>query len=293
MKSSRKAFTLIELLVVIAIIAILAAILFPVFARAKLMAKGAASISNIRQLGLAHLSYQADYDDRAVPAGTVNDLDSPFLLNGVPYKPWGWLLWPYIKNGNILQDPLRMMEPLNVPGASIQIFWVYRTHYGYANTVFSPTLPDATGWPQNTIKSTTVAQPASTVMFSLKKGRDLQPDWLWVGSPVWMANLVAPPYCGSVTTAPVNPESYCQPGVRWGIGGYSPPPSGVLPSLVEGRLTGGNAYRKNNQHIICMGDGHVKGFASGQLAAGTNWTPASSSGGIVITDISKYLWDVD
>ncbi len=60
----KKAFTLIELLVVIAIIAILAAILFPVFARAKAAAKQAAATSNLKQVGLANFLYMSDYDDR-------------------------------------------------------------------------------------------------------------------------------------------------------------------------------------------------------------------------------------
>ncbi len=61
----RHAFTLIELLVVIAIIAILAAILFPVFAQAKNAAKGAQSLSNVKQLGTASLMYAGDADDLA------------------------------------------------------------------------------------------------------------------------------------------------------------------------------------------------------------------------------------
>jgi len=60
---SRKGFTLIELLVVIAIIAILAAILFPVFAQAKLAAKRTADLSNLKQIGLATMIYLNDYDD--------------------------------------------------------------------------------------------------------------------------------------------------------------------------------------------------------------------------------------
>src|SRR5579862_1041736 len=65
-----KAFTLIELLVVIAIIAILAAILFPVFAQAKMAAKKAASLSNLKQLSLSNQIYGNDYDD-TLPAGGV------------------------------------------------------------------------------------------------------------------------------------------------------------------------------------------------------------------------------
>jgi prepilin-type N-terminal cleavage/methylation domain-containing protein len=70
MKKSSKAFTLIELLVVIAIIAILAAILFPVFASAREKARQASCISNCRQIGLASLQYNEDYDEQFVPSQT-------------------------------------------------------------------------------------------------------------------------------------------------------------------------------------------------------------------------------
>jgi prepilin-type N-terminal cleavage/methylation domain-containing protein len=63
MTMKKSAFTLIELLVVIAIIAILAAILFPVFAQAKVAAKGAADLSNVKQLALATVMYSGDNDD--------------------------------------------------------------------------------------------------------------------------------------------------------------------------------------------------------------------------------------
>jgi len=62
MQTHKKGFTLIELLVVIAIIAILAAILFPVFARAREKAKQTTCLSNVKELGLAQLMYAQDYD---------------------------------------------------------------------------------------------------------------------------------------------------------------------------------------------------------------------------------------
>src|SRR5258708_2335788 len=79
----KKAFTLIELLVVIAIIAILAAILFPVFAQAKLAAKKTQSLSNQKQHGLGILMYAGDYDDRypRQDGCTLNDSFNPAFNN--------------------------------------------------------------------------------------------------------------------------------------------------------------------------------------------------------------------
>ncbi|RYD60880.1 MAG: prepilin-type N-terminal cleavage/methylation domain-containing protein, partial [Verrucomicrobiaceae bacterium] len=93
----KRAFTLIELLVVIAIIAILAAILFPVFAQAKAAAKKTASLSNIKQTSLAALMYSGDSDDM-FPFGSGNDWYYP---NG----SWIWSTQPYIKNYPMLVDP--------------------------------------------------------------------------------------------------------------------------------------------------------------------------------------------
>src|ERR1700744_1865565 len=89
-RSTSAAFTLIELLVVIAIIAILAAILFPVFAQAKAAAKKTASLSNNKQQCLALLMYGNDYDD-LFPIDYSSDSNSnpPWIINGTEgYSPW-------------------------------------------------------------------------------------------------------------------------------------------------------------------------------------------------------------
>ncbi len=93
----RKAFTLIELLVVIAIVAILAAILFPVFAQAKRAAKDSAALSNVKQVATAGVMYSGDYDDTVIPIQN----------NGGNYAAWGILIYPYTKNTDIVWDPGR------------------------------------------------------------------------------------------------------------------------------------------------------------------------------------------
>jgi prepilin-type N-terminal cleavage/methylation domain-containing protein len=91
--SNYRAFTLIELLVVIAIIAILAAILFPVFAQAKAAAKNTVDVSNIKQLGTATAMYNNDYDD-TFPAARSTQSDS----SGNSCGPvWTTAINPYVK----------------------------------------------------------------------------------------------------------------------------------------------------------------------------------------------------
>ena len=122
----KKAFTLIELLVVIAIIAILAAILFPVFAQAKAAAKGTQSISNQKQIGLSIVLYAGDYDDvlprqdgctaasslnSALNSNTFNAVgagctSSPFYfrMNHFSWQKW---VMPYVKSVDMFVNPFR------------------------------------------------------------------------------------------------------------------------------------------------------------------------------------------
>lgn len=109
----RKAFTLIELLVVIAIIAILAAILFPVFAQAKAAAKASANLSNLKQIGLAIIQYENDYDDAfplAAQYGNLADQQvyypqaTTLIDNGA--IPWHDTVYSYTKNRQIYTSPL-------------------------------------------------------------------------------------------------------------------------------------------------------------------------------------------
>lgn len=95
MKQTRNGFTLIELLVVIAIIAILAAILFPVFAQAREKARSISCLSNVRQLGTCVLMYSQDYDE-LFPTG----LQQSWWDN-----TWYRIVTPYVKNIDIFRCP--------------------------------------------------------------------------------------------------------------------------------------------------------------------------------------------
>jgi len=100
--SSRRGFTLIELLVVIAIIAILAAILFPVFARAREKARQTSCLSNVKQIGVALMMYTQDYDEvmpqYLILTGRSLQTDLPDIGAGNDYTVWQDRLYPYVKN---------------------------------------------------------------------------------------------------------------------------------------------------------------------------------------------------
>jgi prepilin-type N-terminal cleavage/methylation domain-containing protein/prepilin-type processing-associated H-X9-DG protein len=126
--SSRKArgFTLIELLVVIAIIAILAAILFPVFAKARDKARQTSDLSNIKQIALGAMMYVQDYDETLFcPAyrtcGVNGAADRPF---GGPiwsnnWRVWPELIYPYVKNTQLFTSPNRADSPFYGYGMNV------------------------------------------------------------------------------------------------------------------------------------------------------------------------------
>lgn len=138
----KRGFTLIELLVVIAIIAILAAILFPVFAQAKAAAKRTQDLSNQKQIVTALMLYAGDYDDHSVVAHHELEPDqSPSDL-----YLWFQPLQPYVKNREVFRDPALKSSPTLFPDfLSPATFEENRTDYllngffshGVSMTLFS------------------------------------------------------------------------------------------------------------------------------------------------------------
>ncbi len=128
--SRRNGFTLIELLVVIAIIAILAAILFPVFARARENARKSTCQSNLKQIGIGAMQYCQDYDERTIPG----------YLGGAPTPEWFRQIQPYLKNSGVLSCP-------SAPGYGTQA-------YGYSS-----------GMSSAGVSMASIQKPAETVHF--------------------------------------------------------------------------------------------------------------------------------
>ena len=159
-RSRRFGFTLIELLVVIAIIAILAAILFPVFAQAKLAAKKTVSLSNLKQIGLCWVMYSGDYDDYSMPAYYSQDnYTSTYWWWGYQASPnptdlTQGFLQPYAKSQGIEADPIfHEAVSVNAFGA-----------LGYGYNYYYLTVSDA-NYNQNGISQSAIQVPASTMAF--------------------------------------------------------------------------------------------------------------------------------
>ncbi len=145
----RAAFTLIELLVVIAIIAILAAIIFPVFARAKAAAKKTACLSNLGQIGKGTLLYMSDHDDRFPFAIDPIDAAQPGIWSGepafqalIPQMPFlHEALQPYIRSVNLFHCPgdtgTQVLDDRNnVPFANApSLFAHYQTSYFFRTEI--------------------------------------------------------------------------------------------------------------------------------------------------------------
>ena len=140
----KQGFTLIELLVVIAIIAILAAILFPVFAQARAAAQKTSCINNLKQLGTAAMMYATDYDEKVIPSWLEYQPD-PGLG-----RTWPNIIQPYAKNKAITLCPTREttnQDPNNT----------WENGYGHNH--------DNLGW-NGSVSLSAVQRPAGIILFA-------------------------------------------------------------------------------------------------------------------------------
>jgi prepilin-type N-terminal cleavage/methylation domain-containing protein/prepilin-type processing-associated H-X9-DG protein len=123
-EGTRKAFTLIELLIVIAIIALLAAILFPVFSRARENARRSSCQSNLKQIGLGIAQYAQDYDERLVQRRYVFS-----TTPSTTYYSWKIALDPYIKSTQVWICPSNPKKTVNCSDSNVNGINI-KTSYG-------------------------------------------------------------------------------------------------------------------------------------------------------------------
>ncbi len=171
MRNRSKGFTLIELLVVIAIIAILAAILFPVFAKAREKARQATCLSNQKQIGLASMQYVQDYDETYPPAWVTNSSYDAY------YSSYMDELMPYMKSREVWTCP-------SLPRPGYTLAPLYATPAGAA--IYAPNHYSANdaliNW-NSGVALANVKVPAGTIMFyefygaSNQSTRDIMAGW--------------------------------------------------------------------------------------------------------------------
>jgi prepilin-type N-terminal cleavage/methylation domain-containing protein len=293
----RKAFTLIELLVVIAIIAILAAILFPVFAQAKASAKKAAAISNFKQMMLAALMYAGDSDDHFPIVTYNNTLDAnPAHPDSVPQL----LMQPYIKNKPLMNDPMdfasdtdrihteQAIEPESRPAYFQQqtdLNYAYKSDWGINWQFVMPLWWDPSsnvngGLHPYAISQTEVAKPGNMI-FAIDSVWNRSPS----GAPYGGGNIALDPPCIFDLNVPgvdTRPGAGAFGGYYW-YGGWNPSQplswnvfGGAWPWHTNGKIA-----------VISFMDGHTKAMSISQTTVGCNVQDAF---GGLITNESVYMW---
>jgi prepilin-type N-terminal cleavage/methylation domain-containing protein/prepilin-type processing-associated H-X9-DG protein len=277
---SRSAFTLIELLVVIAIIAILAAILFPVFAQAREKARAISCMSNMKQESLGAMQYIQDCDEKYPLVHQYS--------TGTEYKTWVFTILPYTKSLELThcpdssKNPYGLVYPPNAGYVTPYVLPSYSYNATYLNPGGNPMCADIDAISGGNepygppISSAGLEAPSSTVLFTDTKiiGDD-------VGGYYPNDAVEAPASVGPTTTA-------CDyPNGGWGTGSFGDD-SSISDNTIDG--TGNFSIRHTKGGNVAFCDGHAKWLTPGKLAAGTDWTPTKADTAISITDLSQYLW---
>ena len=157
-----RAFTLIELLVVVAVIALLAGILFPVFAQAREKARQVTCLSNARNLGLATLLYTQDYDEQFPLAA--------YPLPDFSFFTWQDLVDTYLRNKEIWHCPSSQVSRLDQAGKR-------KSHYGYNVRYLTTIRPDfSNAGRHHAVSLAAVSSPSETVLF-VDAWASIHPSW--------------------------------------------------------------------------------------------------------------------
>jgi prepilin-type N-terminal cleavage/methylation domain-containing protein/prepilin-type processing-associated H-X9-DG protein len=241
----RKGFTLIELLVVIAIIAILAAILFPVFARARENARRASCMSNLQQLGLGVMMYVQDYDEHYPRSMTVFSATCPQTTNPEGYNWlsgdlfWQEAMYPYTKSMNVAMCPSAPYINYKTPSQPAPYYGSYGANEMLL--IYQTLACDKS----TTVSMAAVQSPATTYMLMDSGGYVNAPANVTSGSH----NITTPQggYWYLPGTGPGTPTNLTKAGSAWSV------------SALDGDFTSGRHFGGVN---VAFADGHVKWLQS-------------------------------
>jgi prepilin-type N-terminal cleavage/methylation domain-containing protein len=284
----RRAFTLIELMIVIAILAILAAILFPVFSSAKEQARRGVCLNSLRQAQLATTIYANDYDDMFVvvnhqPNGIVNSrIDRTWVQILMPYvRRFDTFFCPSAKMGG--ERPEMTFDEDLVPGDTYSRFYQasQRVNVGYNYLYLAPVARVGNTWASFPRSMTSVGDASQTLLFVDSIG-DRISKVQSLGSGSW---LVSPPCRYSRSGSGVIDTFGFDVNVP--VKTFNMPMGWDLNPLSPFRY--GAAYPWHTQKInIIRVDGNASSVAPDRLAEGCNLLPNWSG---VIEDRSRYAWN--
>ena len=181
-QETRAAFTLIELLVVIAIVALLAAILFPVFGRARENARRTSCLNNLKQVGLGLLAYTQDYDETMI-ADWFGPDTGPTEPQGTGTGRYKWMdaIYPYVKNEAVFTcpshtfkapyGPYRYSGHIDAPGSNYGSYLINHSYRGCAKASsicgsggpWTPPVSHPIGSVDEMVLQSDIAVPSTTV----------------------------------------------------------------------------------------------------------------------------------
>ena len=242
-----RGFTLIELLVVIAIIAILAAILFPVFAKVREKARQTSCLSNMKQLGLAFMQYSEDNNERfPVGSGMLFVGDAGFDGNG-----WGGDVYPYVKSTGVYKCPDDPTSPVTVKG--VQLYPVsYIYNFDLAGSYYSS---GTSG------RIARMSAPASTVLLCEGKG-----DVANVTDPMESVSVLGANTYATASSDGLGPVTETNESVVYETGYMSP--SMPSPSCFNAATYDQKVGWHTGMSNFLMCDGHAKALNSATVSSG-------------------------